>query len=82
MPSAVLNQIEESVNRLSRKEKLWLIEQIAHRLRGGSMKSNTWEQHTFKDQLVAMASDPEIQTELQKINQEFAITESDGLNKK
>jgi len=79
MPSTVLNQIEETISRLSRKEQLWLIEQIAHHLREGSTRSDIWERHTFKDQLVAMASDIEIQSELQRIDQEFAITEVDGL---
>lgn len=79
MPSAVLNQIEETISRLSRKEQLWLIEQIAHHLREGSTRSDIWKRHTVKDQLVAMASDIEIQSELQRIDQEFTITEVDGL---
>jgi len=33
----------------------------------------------FKSQLVAMAADPEIQVELQRIDCEFGVTESDGL---
>ena len=33
----------------------------------------------FKSQLAAMAADPEIQAELQKIDREFGVTESDGL---
>ena len=34
---------------------------------------------TLENQLAAMAQDPEIQSELKKINNEFAITELDGL---
>lgn len=82
MPSPVLDQIEKTITRLSREEQLWLIEQLAHHLREGSIKRDMPEQSTFESQLVAMASDPEIQAELQKIDQEFAITEADGLEKK
>ena len=79
MHSVVLNQIEEMTRRLSRKEQLWLIEQLAHRLREGSIKNDISEQTTFKNQIVAMATDPEVQAELQKINHEFGVTEADGL---
>jgi len=37
------------------------------------------EQATFASQLAAMATDSEIQNELQKIDQEFVSTEADGL---
>jgi hypothetical protein len=79
MSSLALNEIEKIIDRLSRKEQLWLIEQLAHRLREGSMENNLPEQTLFKNQLAAMANDPEVQAELQKINQEFAVTEADGL---
>ncbi len=79
MPSPVLSQIEKVIDHLSREEQLWLIEQLAHRLQEDLMKSDTVEQTTFESQLVAMAMDREIQAELQKIDQEFAITEADGL---
>jgi hypothetical protein len=32
----------------------------------------------FGSQLAAMAADPEIQAELQKIGREFSVTEADG----
>jgi len=79
MPSFILNEIEEMIGCLSRKEQLWLIEQIAHRLRESSMESNSPEQTLFKSQLIAMAEDPEVQAELQKIDREVAVTEADGL---
>jgi hypothetical protein len=34
----------------------------------------------LNEQLTAMADDPNIQRELQKIEQDFACTESDGLD--
>jgi hypothetical protein len=81
MSSLTLNEIEEIISRLSRKEQLWLIEQLAHRLQEDLMKNNLPEQTLFKNQLAAMANDPEVQAELQKIDQEFAVTEADGLER-
>ncbi|MBE9593518.1 MAG: hypothetical protein IMF19_08555 [Proteobacteria bacterium] len=79
MHSPVLSQIEKTIDHLSREEQLWLIEQLAHRLLEDSIKSDAVEQATFESQLAAMATDPEIRIELQKINREFAVTEADGL---
>ena len=67
MPSATLNQIEETINQLSHKEQLWLIEQLVHHLRENTIESNDNEQANFNDQLVLMAADPEIQAELRKV---------------
>ena len=75
----VLSQIEKTIDHLSRKEQLWLIEQLAHRLREDTIKSDAVEQATFETQLATMAKDPEIRAELQKIDREFAVTEADGL---
>ena len=74
MISPVLSRIEESINQLSLDEQLWLIEQLAHRIRENTLKQSVWD-----NQLVAMAADPEIQNELQKIGEEFAFAEADGL---
>jgi len=82
MPSPVLNQLEKGIVYLSREEQLWLIEQLAHRLREDVMKRETVEQVAFERQLAAMATDPEIRAELQKIDREFAVTEADGLERR
>ena len=74
MNSSVLSQIEESINQLSLDEQLWLIEQLVHRIRENTLKQSVWD-----SQLVAMAADPEIQEELQKIDEEFAVAEANGL---
>jgi hypothetical protein len=42
------------------------LEHIAHQIR-------------IKNELVAMAQDPQIQAELSQIQQEFAVTDFDGL---
>jgi hypothetical protein len=82
MYAPILNEIEERIDHLSRHEQLWLIELLAHRLREGLKKSTSPDQSHFKSQLLLMANDPEMQAELQKINQEFAVTEMDGLEGK
>lgn len=74
MISPVLSQIEESINQLSVDEQLWLMEQLAHRIRESTLKQSFWD-----TQLAAMAADPEIQNELQTIGEEFAFAEADGL---
>ncbi|MEA1945510.1 MAG: hypothetical protein U9N07_09335 [Euryarchaeota archaeon] len=77
MSSTVLSQIESTISRLSHDEQLWLIEQLAHHLR--EVESDTVKQAAFESQLAEMAMDPEIRAELQEINREFAVTETDGL---
>lgn len=76
MLSVILTEIEEKISRLPRKKQLWLIEQLAHRIREGSSKS---DRAHFASQLAIMANDPEVQAELQIIEQEFAVTDADGL---
>ena len=77
MSSTVLSQIERTISHLSYDEQLWLIEQLAHNLR--KVESDSVEQTAFESQLAEMATDPEIQAELQEIDREFAVTEADGL---
>jgi hypothetical protein len=59
---------------LSLAEQLWLIERLAQRLREQLIAQNM-----FEDSLAAMATDPEIQRELQCIEEEFAPASADGL---
>ncbi len=79
MRSPVLEQIEGMIRLLSREEQIWLIERLARDLRESEAKSRITEQVTLKSQLAAMAADPEVQAELRKIEYEFSVTESDGL---
>jgi hypothetical protein len=74
MHASVLSQIEERITQLPVDEQLWLIERVAQRLRESMRK-----QRAFDAQLVAMAADPDIQREIHQIDEEFAETESDGL---
>ena len=68
MATKHLLEIERAINRLSAREKLWLLERIARQL-----------QEPDETELLEMASDPEIRAEMVAINQEFASTEMDGL---
>lgn len=76
MNSSGLSQIEREISQLSREEQLRLIERIVHRLR----KSNK-ERVDLDSQLVSMAHDPEIREEMKRIEKEFNITETNGLEK-
>ncbi len=76
MNPSVLSEIKKKINQLSHEEQLWLIERLAHGLR-----ESTLEKGILENQLAAMASDPEIQNELKKIDEEFVLAELDGLEK-
>jgi hypothetical protein len=75
MNQSVLSQIEDSFSQLSFSEQLLLIERLVHRLN----KHAQSEANDLDHQLASMAADAEIQSELQRIEQEFAYTEADGL---
>ena len=76
MKSDALQTIETHLPFLSSDERLLLIEQLAQQLRRPRSQSG---KHAA---LAAMASDPQIQVELRKIEAEFSIAEADGLEGK
>ena len=53
-------------DRRSNSHQLWLLEHIAHQIQ-------------IRNELAAMAQDHQIEAELNQIQQEFAITDFDGL---
>ena len=75
MSTTTLERIEADISQLSLSEQLLLMERLAHRIRRHTLRP----QPSLTDQLTAMASDPDIQRELQQIEAEFAGTETDGL---
>jgi len=79
MFAIVLTELEEKISQLPHEEQLRLIERIVRRLREGTPNNNSAKEEFFEDQLVAMANDPAMQAELKQIDQEFAVTEADGL---
>jgi hypothetical protein len=71
----LLPKLEENISRLSVDDQLLLIERVSHRIR-----RNISGNQDIDTQLSALASDPEIQRELQEIEREFSVTEQDGLS--
>ena len=74
MKMMVLSQLEENIYELPLDEQLWLMERLAQNIRNLIATKQDIEM-----QLMAMANDPEIQNELQMIEEEFALAEADGL---
>ena len=64
--SSNLEVIAKSIDSLNLTEQLWLLEHIAHQIR-------------IRNELAAMSQDPQIQSKLSQIQQEFAATDFDGL---
>ena len=76
MATPALSEIENEFARLSPEAQLTLLERLVHRTRVAvSGSRDAWEAD-----LAAMAADPEMQRELNRINAEFATAEADGLD--
>jgi hypothetical protein len=76
MSLANLSKIEKNIRKLTEEEQLFLMERMIHRLRS---KKNKPPERKLELELAEMANDPEIQTEIEKINTEFSVAEFDGL---
>ena len=76
MNMPILSQMEDRISHLSLAEQLWLMERLVQRIREKTV--NTKSQ--FESDLMTMANDPQIQNELQQIEEEFAFTGADGLD--
>lgn len=80
MVSPHLLEIERDLGNLSLEELEWLLERIQKQVQQKQQKSyNLTNQEYMNAQLAAMAIDVDIQTEINAINQEFIVTEMDGL---
>ncbi len=75
MNMRVLSQIENKFSQLAFNEQLWLIERLVQHVRETTIS----QPNSFENDLVAMANDPQIQNELHLIEEEFSLTEMDGL---
>lgn len=75
MSNSVLTQIEDGFKQLSSSEQLWLIERLLHHVHEATIKQS----NDVDEELAVMASDPQIQNELRRIEQEFSHAEADGL---
>jgi hypothetical protein len=77
MTTPTLERIETDIAQLSLTEQLLLMERLAHRIRQTTLRPLIVQE----SDLAAMAADPAIQREVQHINDEFAVTEMDGLDR-
>ncbi len=75
MSDQIFLQIEDGFSQLSIPEQLRLIERLVHRVHEATLKNGD----DLDQQLTLMATDPEIQDELQNIEREFSHAETDGL---
>ncbi|MEH2036513.1 hypothetical protein [Nostoc sp.] len=82
MNSPHLIKIEHDLRVLSLEELEWLLERIEKQVQERKQISNKFTDIKYiNQQLVAMASDLDIKTEISLINHEFDVTEMDGLEK-
>ena len=75
MSKSVSDQIASSFKQLPADEQLRLLGRLAHEVKEAVQNRND----KLDEQLAAMASDPQTQSELQSIEREFSRAESDGL---
>ncbi|OUL37151.1 hypothetical protein BV372_03925 [Nostoc sp. T09] len=82
MISPHLQEIERDLRTLSLEELEWLLQRITEQVQERKQTSdNLADVQYMNAQLAAMAEDLDIQVELTSINNEFGITEMDGLEK-
>ncbi|WP_373525028.1 hypothetical protein [Nostoc sp.] len=82
MNSPHLLKIERDLRALSLEELEWLLELMTIQVQERKQISNKFTNVKYmKEQLAEMASDLEIQAEIVSINNEFGVTEMDGLEK-
>lgn len=82
MISPHLLEIERSIRTLSLEEQEWLLERIKRQVQEKKLTAYKFiDKKYMNEQLAAMANDLDIQTENAEINEEFTITEMDGLEK-
>ena len=77
MNQATVSQIEESFSALPVSEQRRLIDRLVRRVNQQTSKQNG----DVDDQLAQMAGDADIQSEIREIEREFALAESDGLER-
>ncbi|AHJ26577.1 hypothetical protein NSP_2210 [Nodularia spumigena CCY9414] len=79
--SSNLREIERDLSGLSLEELEWLLERIQKQMKEKQQTSDIFINMKYmQEQLAAMAIDSDIQTEISTINQEFFVTEMDGLS--
>lgn len=81
MMSPNLLEIERSIRALSLEEQQWLLDRLTRQVRERTQTADKFADAAYMEaQIRAMANDPDIQAEIAAINEEFAVTEMDGLS--
>lgn len=73
-----LIEIEQAINSLSLEEQKLLVQRLNKQIK--EKTNNIIAKNEIESQLEIMANDPDIQAEIALINQEFLITEMDGID--
>ncbi|WP_414625255.1 hypothetical protein [Calothrix sp. CCY 0018] len=82
MISPKLLEIDRSIRDLSLEEQMWLLESLVKNLRKKTNTNNfPLNSQDIEKEIAEMANDNEIKTEIHAIDEEFAITQMDGLEK-
>jgi|GEM_PF-1349369 len=74
-------ELEALAAQLSPADQLRLLENLAHRLRTHVSAGGQPENDQFGAQLAIMARDRDVRSELEAIDRDSCVTESDGLTK-
>lgn len=75
MIPARVEQLDADIAQLALTDQLWLMERLVHRVRMRTLPPLIIADHD----LAALAADPTIQQVIQQVNDEFRVTEGDGL---
>ncbi|MBH8572194.1 hypothetical protein I8752_03915 [Nostocaceae cyanobacterium CENA369] len=81
MNSPDLLKIERELSSFSLEQLEWLLERITKQVQTRKQLENFKNVEYINEQLVTMANDLDIQAEITFINDEFSVTEMDGLEK-
>jgi len=82
MISPHLLEIERSIRTLSLEEQEWLLERIKRQVQEKKLTAYKFiDKKYMNEQLAAMTSHLDIQSEIAQINEEFTVTEMDDLKK-
>lgn len=82
MISPKLLEINRSIRDLSLEEQMWLLESLVKTLRKKTNTNNfPLNSQDIEKEIAEMANDNDIQAEIHPIDEEFAITQMDGLEK-
>ena len=81
MISTKLLEIDRSIRDLSLEEQMWLLESLVKNLRKKTNTNSLPLNQDIEKEMAAMANDSDIQAEIAAIDEEFAITQMDGLEK-